>query len=91
MSTKPVNSATDTAVAVAAVANIPVVSEVAKVVDVANDALKSGGHRTTGEWVSEGNHRSPSEWMSQSEHRTPAEWFAGVPSRNKSSDKADEN
>ncbi len=87
----PKTNAVDTAVTVVAATNIPVASQVAKTVAVANEALKSGDHRTTGEWSSEDSHRTHSEWLSQGNHRSPAEWFAGEPSRNKDSEKKTED
>lgn len=47
---------------------------------VADAALGAGGHRTTGEWMSQTGHRTVREWKAQENHRTPGEWTRGVPS-----------
>lgn len=52
--------------------------------DVADQALKLGGHRTTREWLTQDKpHRTPGEWWGQGNHRSIGEWLSGKSSRNK--------
>ena len=53
---------------------------------VADAALKLGGHRSSTEWLQGGQHRTPSQWVNNTDsngnprdvhHRTPWQWLTG--------------
>jgi len=51
--------------------------------DAVDTALKTTGHRQTGEWLAQDKHRTAAQWLGQGNHRNPLEWLMGVLSKNK--------